>query len=85
MKFIDVFNFAPIVVGGLFVVIGLWWLLSARKWFKGPKVMGSPEELAAIEAELEARLDDSDHREARSGRAAPLASREEVRCRRRAC
>ena len=38
---------------GLFVVIGLWYVLSARKWFTGPKVQGSPEELAAIEAELE--------------------------------
>jgi hypothetical protein len=28
-------------------------MLSARKWFTGPKVQGSAEELAAIEAELE--------------------------------
>ncbi len=53
VKFVDVFNFTPIVVGGLFVVIGLWYLLSARKWFTGPVVQGSPEELAAIEHELE--------------------------------
>jgi hypothetical protein len=33
---------------------GIWWLVSARKWFKGPKVLGTPEELAAIEADLEA-------------------------------
>ena len=32
---------------------GIWWLVSARKWFTGPKVMGTPEELAAIERELE--------------------------------
>ncbi len=44
---------APIIVGGLFVVVGLWFVLSARKWFTGPKVMGTPEELAAIERELE--------------------------------
>ena len=54
VKFIDVFNFTPIIVGGLFIVIGLWYALSARKWFTGPKVQGTPEELAAIEAELEA-------------------------------
>jgi len=35
------------------VVVGLWYVLSARKWFTGPKVMGTPEELAAIEKELE--------------------------------
>ncbi len=46
------FNYAPIavlvVVGGA----GLWYAVSARKWFKGPKVQGSAEELAAIEADL---------------------------------
>ena len=52
IKFIDVFNFTPVIVGGLFVIVGLWWVLSARKWFTGPKVMGTPEELAAIEREL---------------------------------
>lgn len=29
-------------------------VLSGRKWFTGPKVQGTPEELAAIERELEA-------------------------------
>jgi len=53
VKFVDVFNFTPIVVGGLFIVIGLWYALSARKWFTGPIVQGTPEELAAIEHELE--------------------------------
>ncbi len=46
------FNYAPIavlvVVGGA----GLWYAASARKWFKGPKIQGTPEELAAIEADL---------------------------------
>lgn len=31
---------------------GGWWLLSARRWFHGPRVQGTPEELAAIEREL---------------------------------
>jgi hypothetical protein len=31
---------------------GLYWLFSARKWFTGPKVQGTAEELAAIEQEL---------------------------------
>jgi len=52
VKLVDVFNFTPVVVGGLFVIVAIWYLVSARKWFKGPKVMGTPEELAAIEREL---------------------------------
>ena len=32
---------------------GGWYLLSARKWFKGPKVQGTKEELEAIERDLE--------------------------------
>ena len=31
---------------------GGWWLISARTWFKGPKVQGTEEELAAIERDL---------------------------------
>jgi hypothetical protein len=31
---------------------GIYWLVSARKWFTGPRVQGTPEELAAIEREL---------------------------------
>ena len=55
LKVIDAMNFTPIIVGGVFLVTGLWWVLSARKWFNGPKVQGTPEELAAIEADLELR------------------------------
>ena len=33
---------------------GIYWLVSARKWFTGPKVQGTAEELAAIEQELSA-------------------------------
>jgi hypothetical protein len=46
------FNYTIIAVGVVAAGTGLWWLVSARHWFKGPKVQGSPEELAAIEAEL---------------------------------
>jgi amino acid transporter len=52
VKLVDVFNFTPVVVGGLFVIVGIWYVVSARKWFTGPKVMGTAEELAAIEREL---------------------------------
>ncbi|MGZ4384447.1 MAG: amino acid permease [Gaiellaceae bacterium] len=44
------FNYAPIAVVGTLVLVGGWWLLSARKWFKGPVVQGTAEELARIEA-----------------------------------
>jgi amino acid transporter len=46
----NVVNYAPITVGGVIVLAGGWWLLSARKWFKGPIVEGTEEELERIEA-----------------------------------
>jgi hypothetical protein len=48
------FNYAPIAVAVVIGYASLTWLLSARKWFTGPKVQGTPEELAAIEQELSA-------------------------------
>jgi amino acid permease (GABA permease) len=48
------FNYAPIAVLAVMGFAGLYWLVSAHKWFTGPKVQGTPEELAAIEAELAA-------------------------------
>ena len=50
------FNYAPVV---FLVVLGgasVWYAVSARKWFKGPRVQGSEEELAAIEADLELQV-----------------------------
>ncbi|MHB8960347.1 MAG: amino acid permease [Candidatus Limnocylindrales bacterium] len=47
------FNYTPLV---FLVVLGgaaLWYAVSAKNWFKGPKVQGTAEELAAIERELE--------------------------------
>jgi amino acid transporter len=52
VNWIDV-NYAPLTVGGAFLLFGGWWVLSANKWFKGPVRMGSEEELARIEAALE--------------------------------
>lgn len=49
---IDSFNYAPVAVGAVIVFAGGYWLFSARKWFKGPKVQGTEEELAEIEKEL---------------------------------
>jgi amino acid transporter len=48
------FNYAPVAVAVVLIFAGGYWFLSARNWFKGPKVQGTPEELAGIEAELEA-------------------------------
>jgi amino acid transporter len=43
------FNYTPVVVLGTTLIITIWWLLSARFWFKGPVIQGSEAELAAIE------------------------------------
>ena len=48
------FNYASIAVLVVIGFAGIYWLASARKWFTGPKVQGTPEELAAIEHELSA-------------------------------
>ncbi len=47
------FNYAPVAVAVVLLIAGGWWFASARNWFKGPKVQGTAEELAAIERELE--------------------------------
>jgi hypothetical protein len=48
----DTFNYTPIAVVAVIGFAGIWYAVSARKWFKGPKVQGSAEELAEIEHEL---------------------------------
>jgi amino acid transporter len=47
-------NFAGPLILLSFIFVGGWWMISARKWFTGPKVQGSREELLAIERELDA-------------------------------
>ena len=48
------FNFTgPLILLSAIFVVG-YWRLSGRKWFTGPKVQGTPEELRAIERELDA-------------------------------
>jgi amino acid permease (GABA permease) len=47
------FNYTPVAVLVVLGFAGIWWLASARNWFTGPKVQGTPEELAAAEQELE--------------------------------
>jgi amino acid transporter len=48
----DTFNYTPVAVVAVIGFAGIWYAVSARKWFKGPKVQGSAEELAGIEHEL---------------------------------
>ena len=46
-------NYAPVTIVGAFVLFGGWWVLSARKWFKGPVRMGTEIELEQLEAKQE--------------------------------
>jgi len=50
---INTFNYTPVVFAVVLGGAAIWYFASARKWFTGPKVQGTPEELAAIEADLE--------------------------------
>jgi len=47
------FNYAVVAVAVVLGFAWIYWLVSAKNWFTGPKVQGTPEELAAIEHELE--------------------------------
>ena len=47
----NLFNYTILTVGATFLLFGGWYVLSARKWFKGPIRQGSEEELASIERE----------------------------------
>jgi amino acid permease (GABA permease) len=46
------FNYTVFAVVAVLGFAGIYWVVSARKWFTGPRVQGTPEELAAIEHEL---------------------------------
>jgi amino acid transporter len=45
----DFFNYTGPLVGAAFLLFGGWYVLSARKWFKGPIVQGTEEELRISE------------------------------------
>ncbi len=49
---VGTFNYTIVAVVAVIGFAGIYWLVSARKWFTGPRVQGTPEELAAIEREL---------------------------------
>jgi drug/metabolite transporter (DMT)-like permease len=46
------FNYTVVAVVAVLGFAGIYWLVSARNWFTGPRVQGTAEELAAIEQEL---------------------------------
>jgi amino acid transporter len=48
----NLFNYTLVMVGGAFVLFGGWYVLSARKWFKGPIRQGDEAELERIESEF---------------------------------
>jgi amino acid permease (GABA permease) len=48
------FNYTIVALAVVIGYAGIYWLVSARHWFKGPRVQGTPEELAAIESDLSA-------------------------------
>jgi hypothetical protein len=50
---VNALNYAPVAVLIVIGFAGIYWIVSAHKWFKGPKVMGTAEELHAIEQDLE--------------------------------
>ena len=33
----SLFNYTPVVTGGLFAIVGIWWLVSAQELFTGPR------------------------------------------------
>jgi amino acid transporter len=33
----SLFNYTPVVTGGVGLAVGIWWMVSARHWFKGPR------------------------------------------------
>ncbi len=49
----DTFNYAPVAVGVVLLFSGIYWLVSARHWFTGPRSQGDATQLAKIEAEFD--------------------------------
>jgi amino acid transporter len=50
---ISTFNYTPVVFLVVLGGAGIWYAVSAKNWFKGPKIQGSADELRAIEEALE--------------------------------
>jgi amino acid permease (GABA permease) len=48
----DTFNYAPVALVVVLGYAGIYWVLSARKWFTGPKMQGDEAELERLEIGL---------------------------------
>jgi amino acid transporter len=48
----DNFNYAPVALVLTVGALTIWYVVSVRHWFTGPKVMGTAEQMAQIEHEL---------------------------------
>ncbi len=46
------FNYTIVAFAVVLGATSIWWVVSAKNWFKGPKIQGTAEELASIEAEF---------------------------------
>jgi amino acid permease (GABA permease) len=46
------FNYTPVAVVAVLGFAGVWWLVSARRWFTGPRRQGTIEELIELEAHV---------------------------------
>ncbi len=51
---LDDFNYTVVAVLVVLGFASIYWMVSAKNWFTGPRVQGTPEELAAIEHDLSA-------------------------------
>ena len=47
------FNYTPVAVLVVLGFAGIWWMVSAKNWFTGPRVQGTAEELAEAERDIE--------------------------------
>jgi amino acid transporter len=50
-------NYTVLWFAGIGMFFGGWWVVSARKWFKGPVRMGTEEELERLEAQQEGQFE----------------------------
>jgi len=52
---VTLFNYSPVAVGGMVIIVTVWWQLSAKKWFTGPRrTVDLPAGVATADAPAEA-------------------------------
>lgn len=55
---VSTFNYSPVAVATVILISGGWWLLSARKWFRGPPFAAEPDVAAHQGTAADATLSD---------------------------